>query len=343
MKKLIYLLVAITVISCATEPKDYVTFSGKITDKNSDSIVIRSRELGYSKTIAVNEDGTFSDTLKVVAGIYSFYDGGESTSIYLKNGFDLFMTLDTKMFDETASYTGEGSEHSNFIAANALKMESLLDKSFGDMNKEELNATFDAAKKELNEFVASQKGIDTLVSNNTIKSNESTIASYLNYYGGILDLRARLNGKQSPEFNDYMNVKGGTTSLSDLKGQYVYVDVWASWCGPCKREIPYLKEVEKEYHDKNIAFVSLSVDDDRRSGSWEKAEQDWRDMIAEKELSGIQVLSPKGWKAEFIEGYEIRGIPRFILIGPDGTTLDASAPRPSDKEALTKLFNKYEI
>lgn len=342
MKHLLYLLIALTVISCANEPKDYATFSGKITDKNSDSIVIRSRQLKYSKTIAVNEDGTFSDTLKVVAGVYSFYDGGESTSIYLKNGFDIYMTLDTKEFDESASYTGTGAEHSNFLAANSLKMESLLDKPFGDLNKEELTSVFDQAKKELSEFVAANSNIDTLVTNNTVKTNESTIASYMNYYGGILDLRAKLNGQPSPEFIDYMNVNGGTTSLSDLKGQYVYVDVWASWCGPCKREIPFLKEVEKKYHDKNIAFVSLSVDDDRRSGTWEKAEQDWRDMIAEKELGGIQVLSPKGWQSDFVKGYEINGIPRFILIGPDGTILDASAPRPSD-EALISLFDRYEI
>lgn len=342
MKNFIYLLTILTVISCANEPKDYATFSGKITDKNSDSIVISNRDLGYSKTIKVNEDGTFSDTLKVVAGVYRLYDGGESSSIYLKNGFDLQMTLDTKEFDESIAYTGAGSEHSNFIAANALKTEELLDKPFGEFDRETLDNTFDQAKQELSEFVAANASVDTLVTNNIAKNNEATIASYLNYYGGILDLRAKLNGKPSPEFNDYMNVKGGTTSLSDLKGKYVYVDVWASWCGPCKREIPYLKEVEKKYHDKNIEFVSLSVDDDRRSGTWEKAEEDWRAMIAEKELEGIQVLSPKGWQSEFVQGYEIRGIPRFILIGPDGTTLDASAPRPSD-EALIKLFDKYEI
>jgi thiol-disulfide isomerase/thioredoxin len=139
-----------------------------------------------------------------------------------------------------------------------------------------------------------------------------------------------------------MNIDGSTTSLSDLKGKYVYVDVWATWCGPCKREIPFLKEVEKKYHDKNIAFVSLSVDDERRSGTMEKAEQDWRAMVIDKELSGVQIMSPNGWKSDFVTGYEISGIPRFILIGPNGNTIDASAPRPSD-EALIELFDANNI
>jgi len=122
MKKIVFFIAALAIISCEkkeTAPKDYVAFSGKIINQNSDSIVVRSRT--YSKTINVNKDGTFKDTLKVKPGVYSFFDGTESTSIFLKNGYDIQMTLDTKMFDETAKYAGEGSESSNFLAQNLLK------------------------------------------------------------------------------------------------------------------------------------------------------------------------------------------------------------------------------
>jgi len=104
MKKLLLCLCAIALIACKEEPKDYVTFSGKITDKNSDSILLRTRS--FSKIIKVNPDGTFKDTLKVETGMFNFYDGGESTNLYLKNGYDLSMTLDTKMFDETIKFEG---------------------------------------------------------------------------------------------------------------------------------------------------------------------------------------------------------------------------------------------
>lgn len=69
-------------------------------------------------------------------------------------------------------------------------------------------------------------------------------------------------------------------SFLDLKGKYVYVDVWVIWCGLCKVEILFLKEVEKEYYDKNIVFVSIFIDEVK---DYEK----WIVMVNEKELSGI--------------------------------------------------------
>ncbi len=142
-------------------------------------------------------------------------------------------------------------------------------------------------------------------------------------------------GKPSPKFVDYENYKGGTTSLDDLKGKFVYVDVWATWCGPCKREIPYLKEIEKNYHGKNIAFVSLSID---VQNDYDK----WREMISEKELGGIQLFADNNWKSQFVVDYGIQGIPRFILIDPEGIIVNPNAPRPSSPE-LIDLFDELKI
>ncbi len=341
MKKIAYLFIVFLIVSCTSKPKDYVTLSGTITDKNSDSVVIRTRT--FSKTIKVADDGTFSDTLKVESGVYNFYDGKESSSIFLKNGYDINITLDTKMFDETISFSGNGSESSSFLAKYALLNEELLDQEFLDMDKETFTKTFETIETKLTAAVNESKGIDTLVTNSSLKSIKPMLNSYKNYFGGIIDLKTELNGTISPTFDDYQNYDGTTTSLDDLKGKYVYVDVWATWCGPCKREIPFLKEVEEKYHGKNIAFVSMSIDDDKsHNGSWEKAEQNWKAMVADKDLGGIQIFAPKGWQSDFVTGYKIKGIPRFILIGPEGNVIDASAPRPSDKK-LIKLFDKHNI
>ena len=342
MKKLVYFIAAVAIVSCKNEPKDYVTFSGKITDKNSDSIVVRSRN--YSKTIKVNDDGTFSDTLKVSSGVYNFFDGKESTSIYLKNGYDIHMTLDTKMFDETAKYTGNGAESSNFLAEQSLLTEKLFDQDFSSMDGKTLDKTFDNIKKELTTFINSKKNIEQDVIDSSLKMIDQQIAGTKNYFAQIAALREKLpKGTPSPTFEGYENYKGGKTSLKDLKGKYVYVDVWATWCGPCKAEIPFLKKVEEKYHDKNIAFVSISIDDDRsHGGSWDKAKEDWKKMVAGKELGGIQLFAPKGWQSDFVQNYMIKGIPRFILIDPNGNVVDASAPRPSS-DALIKLFDKENI
>jgi len=137
-------------------------------------------------------------------------------------------------------------------------------------------------------------------------------------------LKTVAKGQPSPKFIDYENYAGGTMSLDDLKGKYVYVDVWATWCGPCKAEIPYLKEVEKKYHDKNIEFVSISVDRP-------KAYDAWRKMVTDEALGGIQLYADNAFQSDFVQSYLIKGIPRFILIDPNGNIVSSNAPRPSDQ------------
>jgi len=148
-------------------------------------------------------------------------------------------------------------------------------------------------------------------------------------------LRKLAKGNPSPKFLNYENHKGGTTSLDDLKGKYTYIDIWATWCGPCIAQIPYLKKVDKEFHGKNIQFLSISID-------VKKDYQKWKDMVKEKELGGIQLFADNNWKSTFITDYLIKGIPKFILLDPQGNIVTANAPRPSDDE-LTALFKELKI
>ena len=147
-------------------------------------------------------------------------------------------------------------------------------------------------------------------------------------------LKSLIKGAPSPTFT-YENYKGGTTSLSDLKGKYVYIDVWATWCGPCLAEIPALKEVEKKYHNKNIEFVSISIDQKK---DYEK----WKTFVKTKELAGIQLYADNAWQSKFVKDYAIDGIPRFILIDPNGNIVSSDAPRPSDTKLIT-LFDDLKI
>ncbi len=343
MKKLLLFTVAIAIIACKNEPKDYVTLSGTIIDKSSDSVVVRSQN--YSKTIKVNADGTFKDTLKVETGVYNFFDGNESAALFLKNGFEIDITLDTKQFDETVKYTGIGSEHSNFLAKNNLMQEQLLDlDALGSLDMAGLELKFTEIKTKLTAFYNTNKAIDSSIINTLNKNLDPMLNYYKNYLAETVTLKTLLaKGSPSPAFENYENYKGGTTSLSDLKGKYVYVDVWATWCRPCKAEIPALKELDKKYHGKNIQFVSLSIDDDKsHGGSWDKAHENWKAMIIDKQLSGIQLFAPNGWQSQFVLDYKINGIPRFILIDPKGNIVTPDAPRPSEV-GLIELFDSLNI
>tara|TARA_A100000171_G_scaffold53100_1_gene76847 strand:+ start:7052 stop:8089 length:1038 start_codon:yes stop_codon:yes gene_type:complete len=341
MKRMLILFAAIAMVACQEEQprKEYVTFSGTITNPSSDSLLVEKR--GFKKVIAVKADGTFSDTLKVEPGMYYIYDGSESSSIFLKNGYDLTLTLDTKEFDESIKYTGEGAQNNNFLAQKALKEEKLFDRDFDTLNRAGLDKAMADASAEISSYINSQTELDSILITESHKMLEGTIKGMTNYYGGIIALHEAFpEGTPSPTFEDYENFKGGTTSLSDLKGKYVYVDVWATWCAPCKAEIPYLKKLETDMHDKDIAFVSMSIDDDRsHKGSWDQAKEDWKAMVADKQLSGVQIMAPKGWKSQFVQDYKINGIPRFILIDPDGNVVTPNAPRPSDPE-LRAMFAK---
>jgi thiol-disulfide isomerase/thioredoxin len=137
----------------------------------------------------------------------------------------------------------------------------------------------------------------------------------------------------APGFS-YRTVDGKQVSLKSLRGKYVYIDVWATWCGPCKKEIPSLMEIEKKYAGRNIRFVSLSVDVAKDKGKWKQ-------YVLNNHLEGIQVIADNGFDSDFIKKFNIAAIPRFILIDPAGKIISADAKRPSDpllKEQLDRLL-----
>lgn len=140
----------------------------------------------------------------------------------------------------------------------------------------------------------------------------------------VSQLDDQSQGHQAIDFR-FNDINGKPVALSDFKGKVVYIDIWATWCGPCKGEIPYMTKLEEEYKDNpNIVFMSVSIDE-------QKNEQKWKDMVKEKQMKGIQLFA--GDKADDIaKPYKVRGIPRFILVGKDGKLVAADAPRPSSEE-----------
>lgn len=334
-----YLVIAaLTVVACQQEPKDHVVFSGKITNPTSDYLEIFSRaDRNFKKIIKVAEDGSFSDTLNVKQGEFRFFDGTQGAFLYLKNGYDLNVTLDGKEYGKTVVFTGYGSEANNFFIEKIEDQKAIFtDESLFTLNKEDFAAKLEIIESDFLKKLESLKNVDTTFISYEKKGFEGLKNFLVNYHEEKFVLNTLLGkGKESPKFMAYENNAGGTMSLHDLKGKYVYIDVWATWCGPCIAEIPSLKKIEKAYHGKNIEFVSLSIDEPKDYDTWKK-------MIVDKELGGIQLLADKAWQSEFVQNYKIKGIPRFILIDPNGNIVSPDAPRPSD-DNLKKLFNSLSI
>ncbi|MFM9059395.1 MAG: TlpA family protein disulfide reductase [Planctomycetaceae bacterium] len=114
-----------------------------------------------------------------------------------------------------------------------------------------------------------------------------------------------------------------------LAGKVVLVDVWATWCGPCRAQIPVMKEAYEKYHDKGFEIVGISLDEDR-----EKLDA----FLAAESLPWPIVYSGKGWEDPIVTNYGISGIPQMILVGRDGNVISLKARGPQLAEELEKLF-----
>lgn len=119
---------------------------------------------------------------------------------------------------------------------------------------------------------------------------------------------------------------GNKVEFSSFHGKYVYIDLWASWCGPCVREIPHLKKMEKELKNKDVVFVSISIDSDKSA---------WKNKMAALELHGHQLIDAE---SKLGEALNIQGIPHFLIYDKEGKLHTFKAMRPSQGEPLKELL-----
>jgi thiol-disulfide isomerase/thioredoxin len=142
-------------------------------------------------------------------------------------------------------------------------------------------------------------------------------------------LEGMLEGNPAPDIS-LLNATEESKKLSDYRGKYLYIDCWATWCGPCIAEFPSLKNLEEEYKGKNITFICISFDD-------LKDKEKWRKFVEDHNLSGVQVKIDSLNKEIFSKAFNIQQIPRFILLDSRGNIINANAPRPSDEKIVNIL------
>jgi len=129
------------------------------------------------------------------------------------------------------------------------------------------------------------------------------------------------DGSFAPDFEG-VTIDGRKVRLSDFAGKYVYIDVWATWCGPCKHEQPYFEILKEEYKGRNIEFVSVSIDKSRFA---------WENMIREKNMQGHHLFINGDFDSNFAALYSVKAVPQFILIDPQGQIIDMTARHPSGR------------
>jgi thiol-disulfide isomerase/thioredoxin len=138
-------------------------------------------------------------------------------------------------------------------------------------------------------------------------------------------------GKPAPNFTG-VSSDGKKVSLSSLKGKVVYIDVWATWCGPCRDEFPDSKKLVKEFEGNDqVVFLYVSVDNDIDA---------WKKLLKGNSVpSGNHINQQSDEPGSIWQKYHLWGIPRYILINSDGTMLQTHAPRPSSGKVAELIIS----
>lgn len=138
-------------------------------------------------------------------------------------------------------------------------------------------------------------------------------------------------GAVAPDFS-LADTTGKELSLSSLRGKYVLVDFWASWCGPCRQENPNVVAAFNKYKDKNFTILGVSLDNPGKKDNWLKAISD--DQL--QQWPHVSDLS--GWKSKVVELYAIQGIPQNYLLDPEGKIVASNLRGEALEEKLAEIL-----
>ena len=142
-----------------------------------------------------------------------------------------------------------------------------------------------------------------------------------------------LPGKEVPDF-ELLTTQKEKIMLSTFQGNWVYIDLWATWCGPCKQEVPHFKGLAEQFKGDQIAFVAISLDNDPKR---------WNNYLQKKESGEVQQLfGGAGFDSPIAKFFKVSGVPRFILLDPQGRIVENNMSRPSDPTTKAMLRKHLE-
>ena len=142
--------------------------------------------------------------------------------------------------------------------------------------------------------------------------------------------KATIKGQPFPSGVVLKDANGKVVDFSSFRGKYVYIDMWASWCGPCCKEVPVLQQLEKNLKNDKVAFVSISLD---------AKESQWKRKMEQLKMHGNQLIDSE---SAFSKALNVQGIPFFLIYDPQGKLYMYDAPRPSQGQGLVELLENLK-
>ena len=150
------------------------------------------------------------------------------------------------------------------------------------------------------------------------------------YVDEYIKRKATVVGSPFPADVVLEDADGNVVDISSFKGKYLYIDLWASWCGPCCKEVPYQQAIEKEFQDSNVVFLSISTDTDKDA---------WKNKMVELNMHGNQLHDRNN---TLCNALNVNGIPFFLIYDKEGKLHTYKAMRPSRSDALKMILEGLE-
>ena len=327
-------MVSTLISSCKEERKNPISvIEVNVTNQQLlDSLIIYDKDKSWEikSILRFKESNRVIDTMKILENkfyqIYSFLDGkqGELGELVISPNSEITLFIDEKELFESIDYSGNFKLSNNFLAYSKKYQNLLSEMVRNGIKQEELEIRIHEKGELINKKGISLNVVDSISSYVKLKFDE--FSDILKQKNIKYLYKTSIVNKIGNNFF-FKDIKNNVKTLKDFKGKYVYIDVWATWCKPCKVEHTFLKQLEEHFsYNNKLQIISISTD--REYDKWEK-------YITKNSIKGVQLYS--GSNSDFVKFYDIGALPRFIFLDKEGKVISPDEIRPSNSKTLEKL------
>jgi thiol-disulfide isomerase/thioredoxin len=361
MKK-ITLLSIFCGVFCFVTVAQKASITGKTTPNNKGKTVyLNHPDMGLPRTDSAKIDAKGAFTFTKEVAFESFYElelEGKKKAFVWKAGDALKATTNAT---QELSIIGSAANSqyyeligiSNKMKASVDSMQKVFEKAVADNNtskqqalqqeyqrrntetQAKIRSMFPAMGSSIvamfatNFFDPEQEGELLKAVADKLKETKSGNPQVSTFLKNVAKLNGAAIGSPAPEIA-YQTPAGETLTLSSLKGKYILIDFWASWCGPCRRENPTVVRIYNKYKEKGFEILGVSLDNNK--DSWVKA-------IEKDELTWKHVSELKQWQSSVVPEYGIKGIPLTVLVDKEGNIIAKNLRGESLEAKLAEIFN----
>lgn len=280
------------------------------------------------ENLEVDFRGYDTAKMKIKNPPYVYINGGKNNELMNLYNFDIYRNYQLMIGVSQAAYRAKLEDKASQDLSSSLydvvgddnaARSRFLAEKYADRNSvlailPRLNAKQDAA------IIA--KIISTLEAKNP---NYAPLVKYKKNAAEAKAQEERLAmGQKAPEFSFPTPDGKKNLGTKDFKGKFLIVDFWASWCGPCRGEVPNMKKIYADYKDKGVEFLGVSID---------SKDADWKKALAEEEMPWPQVCAPGSGK-DIMKEYQFSGIPYIILLDKEGNIIAKNLRGEKMREAI---------